>query len=72
MERIITGKVKNFQDWIDYVGTDHIHHRLMIIPDYAIGVQVTSFVGREKRKVLSQSPRNHALRFIASDSFKIR
>jgi len=41
-------------------------------PDYAIGVQVTSFVGREKRKVLSQSPRNHALRFIASDSFKIR
>ena len=43
-----------------------------ITPDYAIGVQVTSFVGREKRKVLSQSPRNHALRFIASDSFKIR
>ena len=31
MERIITGKIKNFQNWIDYVGTDHIHHRLMVI-----------------------------------------
>jgi UDP-GlcNAc:undecaprenyl-phosphate GlcNAc-1-phosphate transferase len=31
IERIITGKVKNFQDWIDYVGTDHIHHRLFTI-----------------------------------------
>jgi UDP-GlcNAc:undecaprenyl-phosphate/decaprenyl-phosphate GlcNAc-1-phosphate transferase len=29
IERIITGKVKNFQGWIDYVGTDHIHHRLL-------------------------------------------
>ncbi|MBN2438716.1 MAG: undecaprenyl/decaprenyl-phosphate alpha-N-acetylglucosaminyl 1-phosphate transferase [Deltaproteobacteria bacterium] len=29
--RIITGKVKSFQDWIDYVGTDHIHHRLLVI-----------------------------------------
>jgi UDP-GlcNAc:undecaprenyl-phosphate GlcNAc-1-phosphate transferase len=31
LERIITGKVKSFQDWIDYVGTDHIHHRLLFI-----------------------------------------
>ena len=31
IERIITGKVKNFQGWIDYVGTDHIHHRLFAI-----------------------------------------
>ncbi|MHB8910445.1 MAG: glycosyltransferase family 4 protein [Syntrophales bacterium] len=31
VERIISGKVKNFQDWIDYVGTDHIHHRLYAI-----------------------------------------
>jgi UDP-GlcNAc:undecaprenyl-phosphate GlcNAc-1-phosphate transferase len=31
LERIITGKVKGFQDWIDYVGTDHIHHRLLVI-----------------------------------------
>jgi UDP-GlcNAc:undecaprenyl-phosphate/decaprenyl-phosphate GlcNAc-1-phosphate transferase len=33
LERIITGKVKSFQDWIDYVGTDHIHHRLLVIFD---------------------------------------
>ncbi len=31
IERIVTGKVKSFQDWIDYVGTDHIHHRLLAI-----------------------------------------
>ncbi len=31
LERIITGKVKGFRDWIDYVGTDHIHHRLLVI-----------------------------------------
>ncbi|MBU3931342.1 MAG: undecaprenyl/decaprenyl-phosphate alpha-N-acetylglucosaminyl 1-phosphate transferase [Proteobacteria bacterium] len=31
LERIITGKVKSFHDWIDYVGTDHIHHRLLVI-----------------------------------------
>ena len=43
-----------------------------IIPDYAIGVSVSSLVGREKRDVLSQRPRNHALRFIARDSFKTR
>jgi UDP-GlcNAc:undecaprenyl-phosphate GlcNAc-1-phosphate transferase len=28
VERIITGKVKSFRDWIDYVGKDHIHHRM--------------------------------------------
>lgn len=26
--RIITGKVRNFRGWIDYVGRDHLHHRL--------------------------------------------
>jgi len=31
IERIISGKVKSFQDWIDYVGTDHIHHRLLAV-----------------------------------------
>ncbi len=31
IERIITGKVKNFRQWIDYVGTDHIHHRIYAI-----------------------------------------
>ncbi len=30
-ERIVTGKVKNFREWIDYVGTDHIHHRIFAI-----------------------------------------
>ncbi|MDO9566922.1 MAG: MraY family glycosyltransferase [Candidatus Desulfaltia sp.] len=28
VERIVTGKVKSLKKWIDYVGTDHIHHRL--------------------------------------------
>ncbi len=31
LERIITGKVESFQEWIDYVGTDHIHHRLLAV-----------------------------------------
>jgi UDP-GlcNAc:undecaprenyl-phosphate GlcNAc-1-phosphate transferase len=31
VERIITGKVKSFRDWIDYVGKDHIHHRMYAI-----------------------------------------
>ena len=30
-ERILTGKVKNFRDWIDYVGKDHMHHRFYAI-----------------------------------------
>jgi UDP-GlcNAc:undecaprenyl-phosphate GlcNAc-1-phosphate transferase len=30
-ERIITGKVKSFREWIDYVGTDHLHHRIFAI-----------------------------------------
>jgi len=28
IDRIITGKVKNFRQWIDYVGKDHLHHRI--------------------------------------------
>jgi UDP-GlcNAc:undecaprenyl-phosphate GlcNAc-1-phosphate transferase len=28
VERVITGKVKSVREWIDYVGTDHLHHRL--------------------------------------------
>lgn len=31
VERVISGKVKSFKDWIDYVGTDHIHHRLLAV-----------------------------------------
>ncbi|MCZ6799256.1 MAG: hypothetical protein O7F12_02085 [Nitrospirae bacterium] len=26
--RIATGKVKTFKEWLDYVGKDHLHHRL--------------------------------------------
>jgi UDP-GlcNAc:undecaprenyl-phosphate GlcNAc-1-phosphate transferase len=28
VDRILTGKVKNFRQWIEYVGADHLHHRL--------------------------------------------
>jgi len=27
-DRILTGKVLSFRDWIEYVGKDHLHHRL--------------------------------------------
>jgi UDP-GlcNAc:undecaprenyl-phosphate GlcNAc-1-phosphate transferase len=27
-DRILSGKVKNFRQWIEYVGKDHLHHRL--------------------------------------------
>ena len=28
VERIVTGKVQSVREWIDYVGKDHLHHRL--------------------------------------------
>lgn len=28
VKRIVAGKVKSVKEWIGYVGTDHIHHRL--------------------------------------------
>lgn len=28
VDRIITGKVTSFREWIEYVGRDHLHHRL--------------------------------------------
>ncbi|OQW35093.1 MAG: hypothetical protein A4E19_01860 [Nitrospira sp. SG-bin1] len=28
IERILTGKVKSVKEWLDYVGKDHLHHRL--------------------------------------------
>ncbi|KAF0119944.1 MAG: UDP-N-acetylglucosamine:undecaprenyl-P N-acetylglucosaminyl 1-P transferase, partial [bacterium] len=28
LTRIVSGKVLNFKEWINYVGTDHLHHRL--------------------------------------------
>ena len=27
MSRVMSGRVRSFQQWIDYVGRDHIHHR---------------------------------------------
>ncbi len=40
MERVITGKVKTVGEWIRYVGTDHLHHRLAHV------------LGGQKRSVL--------------------
>jgi UDP-GlcNAc:undecaprenyl-phosphate GlcNAc-1-phosphate transferase len=31
VERIVSGKVGTVNEWIDYVGTDHIHHRLFFL-----------------------------------------
>lgn len=31
VERILSGKVRNFRQWIDYVGRDHLHHRLYAV-----------------------------------------
>jgi UDP-GlcNAc:undecaprenyl-phosphate GlcNAc-1-phosphate transferase len=28
VDRVLTGKVSNFKEWIEYVGKDHLHHRL--------------------------------------------
>lgn len=28
VDRILTGKVASFRQWIDYVGRDHLHHRI--------------------------------------------
>lgn len=28
VERVVTGKVHNVKEWLDYVGKDHLHHRL--------------------------------------------
>jgi UDP-GlcNAc:undecaprenyl-phosphate GlcNAc-1-phosphate transferase len=28
VSRIVTGKVHNIKEWLDYVGKDHLHHRL--------------------------------------------
>ncbi|MGH7216020.1 MAG: glycosyltransferase family 4 protein [Nitrospiraceae bacterium] len=28
VERVATGKVRSMKEWIDYVGKDHLHHRL--------------------------------------------
>jgi len=28
VDRILTGKVDSFRTWIEYVGKDHLHHRM--------------------------------------------
>ena len=28
VERILTGKVRSVREWLEYVGKDHLHHRL--------------------------------------------
>lgn len=38
MERVLTGKVSTIKGWIDYVGKDHLHHRL----ERALGSQRAS------------------------------
>lgn len=38
MDRILTGKVLNFRQWLEYVGKDHLHHRLA----YVLGGQKKS------------------------------
>ena len=29
--RVVTGRVKNFREWLAYVGKDHIHHRFVLL-----------------------------------------
>jgi len=38
LERILSGKVKNLRQWIEYTGKDHLHHRI----GYALGGQKRS------------------------------
>lgn len=38
VERIATGKVRSVKEWLDYVGKDHLHHRL----ERALGSRQTS------------------------------
>ena len=40
VDRILSGKVLNFRQWIEYVGQDHLHHRLAYV------------LGSNKRSVL--------------------
>lgn len=31
VDRIVTGKVRTFRQWIEYVGKDHLHHRISYV-----------------------------------------
>jgi UDP-GlcNAc:undecaprenyl-phosphate GlcNAc-1-phosphate transferase len=56
--RIASGRVRSFQEWIDYTGRDHIHHRfaevlggtrraLALILTLALGVGLSALGLRE-------------------------
>ena len=49
-----------------------LDYEYLLNPDYAIGFNFGRVTGNEKRDVLSQSPRNHSRRFMASDNFRMR
>jgi UDP-GlcNAc:undecaprenyl-phosphate GlcNAc-1-phosphate transferase len=39
VDRVVSGRVRSVAQWIDYVGRDHLHHRLETLlgrPDYAV------------------------------------
>ena len=40
VERVATGKVRSIKEWLDYVGKDHLHHRL----ERALGSRQASVV----------------------------
>ncbi len=40
VERVATGKVRSIKEWLDYVGKDHLHHRL----ERALGSRQASIV----------------------------
>jgi UDP-GlcNAc:undecaprenyl-phosphate GlcNAc-1-phosphate transferase len=44
VERLLNGKVKTVKEWIDYVGTDHLHHRLYLLLGYKWKAVITIFL----------------------------
>jgi UDP-GlcNAc:undecaprenyl-phosphate GlcNAc-1-phosphate transferase len=44
VERLVSGKVKTVKEWIDYVGTDHLHHRLYVLLGYKWKAVITIFL----------------------------
>lgn len=44
IERIVSGKVKTVKEWIDYVGTDHLHHRLFSLLGDKLNAVLTIFL----------------------------
>jgi UDP-GlcNAc:undecaprenyl-phosphate GlcNAc-1-phosphate transferase len=44
VERLLNGKVKTVKEWIDYVGTDHLHHRLYVLLGHKWKAVITIFL----------------------------